>query len=411
MRNIRNREAVFPTTFTFEINCAHYFHTIAGEKMLSDYDGKRENNFTLLRLIFAWLVLYGHSFPITDPRTLDPISRLMVPYAWLGSIAVSGFFVVSGFLVTASFTQRGPVNFIASRALRLYPAAIVYSLVMIFVLGPIAKTVDFSTYWQAQPWLNAWNSLLWKWEYNLPYVFPSHPIPSATNGSTWTLPVELRCYIAVLFLGLSGAFTTKRTANFALFLLLFTVVWNYANLPFFNNETPRVADPLLFFIAGSLAWVNRDMIQLRWPIALVAAAAPFLLAKTGFREAVYVVGFSYVILFAAYRLPHVNLDKIGDISYGVYIYAWPIQQLVWYPGQGGLRNAVYSSAIVIPLAYLSWKLIEKPALNARRFLPSKHSVKSAIGLRKQFCFPIAASAAPEVIRNDSSPSGAERSKH
>ncbi len=230
-------------------------------RYLSDFDGVHKNNFTALRLLFSWLVLFGHSYLLVTPKVYDPISAHLVPYAWLGSIAVSGFFVISGFLVTASFCQRGPVNFVASRALRLYPCVIVYSLAMIFILGPIAKSVDFATYWKAEPWNNMWNALLWNWQYNLPYVFSENPLKGSTNGSTWTLPVELRCYVGILLLGLLGSLNERRTANFALVALLFAVVWNFDSLPFFN-ETARVADPLLFFIVGSLAWFKRHLIPL-----------------------------------------------------------------------------------------------------------------------------------------------------
>lgn len=365
-------------------------------KYLSDFDGVRENNFTALRLLFAWLVLFGHSYLIANPSVYDPVSAYLVPYGWLGSIAVSGFFAISGFLVTASFIQRGPVNFVASRVLRLYPCVIVYSLLMIFVLGPLAKSVDFSTYWKAEPWNNMWNSLLWSWQYNLPYVFADNPFKGSTNSSTWTLPVELRCYIGILFLGLAGTLKENRTANFALFLLLFAVVWNFDVLPFFN-ETYRVADPLLFFIMGSLAWINRQHIPLSGPLALAALIMPFLLATTDFYEPVYVTCFSYVIFYAAYRLPHVNVDRFGDISYGLYLYAWPIQQLVWYPGQGGLRNAVYATAITVPLAYLSWRLIEKPALGLRKLLGGRRPLRKAQSQPAPATGPIQASGEKPVV--------------
>lgn len=339
-------------------------------KRLSDFDGNHQNNFTALRLLFAWMVLFTHSFAIVNPQVIDPISARIMPWHWLGGIAVGGFFAISGFLVTASFVQRGAGTFVASRALRLFPCVIVYSLVMIFLLGPFAARVDFQTYWRAEPWANMWNALLWRWEHNLPYVFDANPMKGSTNGSAWTLPIELRCYIGVLFLGLAGAFKERRTANFALLLLLVTVAMNRKELPFFP-EGERAVEPIFFFLVGGLAWVNRAHIPMSALLAAVALAAPVaaaVLKIPAVFEWAFIVGFTYVILFAAYCLPHLNVDRFGDISYGLYLYAWPIQQLVWHPGQGGLRNAAYATAIVVPIAYLSWRLVEKPALGLRKSL-------------------------------------------
>src|SRR5262245_20221285 len=97
------------------------FTSMRSAVMLSEFEGTRENNFTLLRLLFAAAVLVGHAYPITG-NGFDPLSAHLLPYTWVGGIAVSGFFVISGYLVTASFENRGIVYFMLSRLLRLYPA-------------------------------------------------------------------------------------------------------------------------------------------------------------------------------------------------------------------------------------------------------------------------------------------------
>src|SRR5262245_2583973 len=138
--------------------------------MLCKFEGTRENNYTLLRLLFALAVLVGHAYPITGNGS-DPLSARLLPATWVGGVAVSGFFVISGYLVTASFQKRGAFYFIASRVLRLYPAIIMYSVLMIILIGPLFANVPIRTYFDANPWLNLWNALLWDWKYNLPHVF------------------------------------------------------------------------------------------------------------------------------------------------------------------------------------------------------------------------------------------------
>lgn len=335
--------------------------------MIGNYDGNRENNFTLVRLLFAWAVLFGHSYPITGNGS-DPITRLILPHAWIGSLAVGGFFVVSGFLVTASFTARGPLAFVLSRGARLYPAVIVYCAVALFVIGPLSTGIGVIAYARLDRLAYLKNALLWNFQENLPGVFAGHPFAGSTNGSTWTLPAELRCYVMVFALGIVGVFKRRWLANITLIAIIFTTTDHYSMLPLFGGEA-RFAEPLLYFVIGSMAWVNRASIPLSLPLAIAAFVAPFVAAKTLFFPPVLTISLAYVTLYLVYKLPHIDIDRrIGDISYGVYIYAWPIQQLVWSPGQSGLLNAVYATAIVVPLAYLSWRLVEKPALSARRLM-------------------------------------------
>lgn len=339
--------------------------------MLSDFEKSRSNNFTLMRFIFAWAVLIGHSFPITGNGS-DPISKLLLPYTWIGGIAVSGFFAISGYLVTASFMQRTMPTFIASRLLRLYPAVIVYSLIAILLIGPLNIDVSVNQYFRANPWNNMLNAMLWEWTYNLPYVFPDNPFPGSTNGSTWTLPAEIRCYVLVFFLGFFGVFDSRIRANAFLFMLFILVEVSYVSIPLFGNSS-RFASPLLFFLLGSLFWVNRSSLPLSWLLVVAATIALFFSNKSGFfYHYLYPVALTYIVFMFVYRTPHFDMDRFGDISYGVYIYAWPIQQMVWSQGQSAYLNILISTFIVFPLAYLSWRFIEKPALNIRQFLFSSN---------------------------------------
>lgn len=333
---------------------------------LGEFDGDRENNFTILRFVLAFAVLFGHSFPISGNGS-DPITMLILPHAWIGSMAVGGFFAVSGFLVSASISNRSLREFVVSRCLRLYPAVIVYSLVAIFIIGPIATSVSLAQYFHTIPWNNLWNATLWEWNYNLPYVFSDRPFAGSTNGATWTLPAELRCYIAVFILGVFGLFNSREIANLSLLSALVLIKVNFVMVPLFGSNA-QFHEPLLFFIVGSLFWVNREYIPLSWPVCGLLILAVFFVAGTGWYPYVYIPAVVYSALMIAYRFPHIDMDKFGDISYGVYIYAWPIQQLVWVPGQSAYTNALYSSLIVFPLAYLSWRFIEKPALGLRIYL-------------------------------------------
>lgn len=344
---------------------------------LGDYDGNRINNFTLLRLVLSFTVLFGHSFPITG-NGHDPITKLILPHAWIGSIAVGGFFAISGFLVSASIANRSILDFTLSRIFRLYPAVIVYSLVAILIFGPLGSQVSLAKYFSENPWVNMWNATLWKWIYNLPYAFSDRPFPGSTNGATWTLPAELRCYLALAVFGMFRFYSTRGIANIALLATFIALKINYTSLPLFGSE-PRFEEPLMFFIFGGFFWFNRQSIPLNWPVLMALMAATFFGAGQSWYFYAYVPAVTYGCLMISYRLPHCNIDQFGDISYGIYIYAWPVQQLVWSPGQGAYANTLFATLIVLPISYFSWRFIESPALNFKnRLMKGKAASRSLI---------------------------------
>lgn len=353
-------------------------------KRLGDYLGRKDNNFTLLRLVLAWSVLFGHSFPLTGNGS-DPVSMLMLPYTWIGSIAVGGFFAISGYLITGSFAQRGGMAFIASRALRLYPAVIVYCAVAVFVIGPIASDVPVREYFASGPWYYFKNVPLWEWNYNLPHVFTHTPMAGGTNGSTWTLPVELRCYLMVLILGFLGVLDKRYRANVVVIAALYFLYHNYKKLPIFGHEI-HFAEPLNYFLWGMLFWINRSMIPMRWWIAAIAFIAPIVSVHTGYFGMITPPSVAYILYMLAYKTPHVDLDgegKLGDISYGVYIYAWPIQQMIYWKGQSAWTNAAIATVIVAVLAYASWRLVEKPSLRLRKSLPKMGKLFASLNHRRR----------------------------
>lgn len=337
---------------------------------LEQYSVSRQNNFDIIRLIFAFLVLFGHSFPISGNGG-DPITAVILPYVgdWIGGIAVDGFFAISGFLVTGSFMQRGAIEFFASRVLRIYPGVLFSCFVMVFVIGPMSVSVSIPEYFSAKPWYFFSNSLLWDWTVNLPYAFSGNPFSGATNGSAWSLPVEIRCYFLTLTLGFFGIFDSRIRANVAWTILLFLVyiVPNKLPLIMFNDENRNIGC-FLYYIIGSLFWINRSIISLSWILSAVLIFASVVAWKLGYLYYILPACYVYFFLMIVYKTPTISLKKFGDISFGVYLYAWPIQQLVWSQGQGAYMNVLLSTALVIPISYISWHYIEKPTLKLRKYL-------------------------------------------
>lgn len=345
---------------------------------LSDVVHGRNNNFHLLRLIAASAVLYSHSFPLaTGDRHSEP---LRAAYGCtFGSIAVDLFFLISGMLVTMSLVRRGSaLDFAKARFFRIWPGLTVAVLLTVFVLGPIFTTTPFSSYFTAKDtaryvYLNL--SLFKGVAYLLPGVFATNPWPSAINGSLWTLPSEVRCYVALLAIWVllkplkrPGAL---RWALACAWVALFAgVAWSLRT----QSIEDAPARLWLMFCSGAMLYLLRDRIVLSWTALLAVAGALALAAGHGMAFGiVYSLALPYAMLCAAY-LPSgaiLRYNRLGDYSYGVYIYAYPVQQTLMHlwPTLGPF--ALFGAAMLLTLvpAVLSWHFIEKPATGLARARP------------------------------------------
>jgi peptidoglycan/LPS O-acetylase OafA/YrhL len=359
--------------------------------------GRAANNFDLLRLLGAGLVLFAHSFalsgdgPAPAPGWLDD--------DW-GGIGVVIFFSISGFLIARSWAyDPKPLSFAMKRALRLVPALIVSLLLTALVLGPVATSLPLADYLE-NPGTKAYvlDNATFQTNFTLPGVFADVPFPNAVNGSLWTLALEVKAYCLVVVLGLLGLFGRRRLLMpvVAVAIALMAVVSIRNAVPFGDRFVAMLADiqapPGIvaaargaafqgasevfasFAIGASLFAVAR-WISLRWSIgiALVGAwALAGLLAGTNARPIALAWLLPYVVLLLAYRTTHlVRLPaRFGDYSYGVYIFAFPVQQAVaqWLRPSSGWTMFVLATPVVLLLAVASWHLVEAPSLTLKQRL-------------------------------------------
>lgn len=340
-------------------------------KRLQDYDGKRANNLTLIRLLLALLVIFGHSWPLTGTPGTDPLTATLDEAMWRGRVAVDGFFAISGFLVAGSFERQGIVGFAVARVLRIYPGLFVCIGLSVFGLGLLETTLPASDYLLSPQThrylLNA--TLIPQFEWSLPGVFADHPY-KALNGSLWSLKPEVTCYLVLALLGLAGIFKSKSAVLTVCMTLLVAGSLAFKKFPIIGAH-PDWALPMGYFILGVLAWTYRGVILLQPRFALAAAAGFIAIncipVASGVYHPVFAICFFYLILYAAFAMPHVDADKLpGDLSYGLYIYAFPCQQIVYWNGQGPYTNALIATALTGALAAMSWYLVERPALSLKK---------------------------------------------
>jgi peptidoglycan/LPS O-acetylase OafA/YrhL len=328
-------------------------------------DVGRGNNFDTLRILAAVAVLVSHAVPIAHGENLpQPLVVFSHQQTDLGYVAVLVFFVISGYLITRSFDHNpSPLRFLQARALRIFPGLFVALVFTAAVLGATVTTLPLSRYYLHSDtirYVGGGLSLHWL-QHELPGVFRAN-FTSTVNGSLWTLKFEFEMYLMVLALGVCRLLT--RRIVLALWLVALVLCW----LDRFGDEHVQFAAP---FLGGAVLYLWRDRVPLDGRVALVCAAVVTAsMPVGGFRPAFAAFGAYLVVYLAvapAVRLP--NLARRGDLSYGIFILAWPIQQtaaLLLGPAATWYWNIVLSLPVVLALAWLSWRFVEEPALRLRR---------------------------------------------
>ena len=330
------------------------------------------NNIGTLRFLGAFFVLFGHGYSLcAGKRALDPLSALLVAYSpfhkALPGIGVMLFFVLSGYLITASFLKRNDwLDFTVARILRIYPALIVAVLFCVFIVGLHVTTLPTSEYLAHKETINfiLHNCSLLFLHFNLPGVFLDLPWKNNINGSLWTLPIELSMYLLVAIIGIAGVLRDSRLFNVLCVVFILAFIANPKQFLLLN--TPGDVYLGLSFLLGAFFCVNKNSIKLTAPGLLLCLVPCLVTFKTPYYNFFALVFFSYAVLYIGLheriRLP--ALDRYGDFSYGLYLYAFPFQQLsIFYLGTESplLINATAFLGAML-LSITSWFLVEKPAL-------------------------------------------------
>lgn len=339
---------------------------------------RSSNNFDLLRLLAASFVLIGHSPLIltTRPLAWDPSSILFsIPIHYFGVLI---FFIISGFLVSKSWeSKKSIVDFLAGRVLRIFPALICVVLLSVFVLGPLLTTLPLADYFSSEITHKYLQDIsLYRMYYYLPGVFESNPIGSSINGSLWTLPYEFTCYLFLMILGLLTVLKNK-WASLALLLIstvayiLFTREINRIVIPIIGIDFEHFFSLFLYFFSGAVYYQFRSLIPFNFIGLILCAVVTTLIKLRYIPDLLHVFTLPYLVLFFVFsnKLKLHNAGKYGDFSYGIYLYAFPVQQLIVYFHTKELNIAymiLLSFLFTLPLAVLSWKFVERPALSLRK---------------------------------------------
>jgi peptidoglycan/LPS O-acetylase OafA/YrhL len=331
-----------------------------------------------MRIAAAVMVIFAHSFPLARGAE-DPTWQRGSVIISFGSAAVSIFFVISGYLVLSSWMRDpNPLRFAARRVARIWPGLLVMLLVTTWILGSAVTTLPLGRYLtdpETSRYFAGSAVLLPVWD--LPGVFRTNPGPGV-NGSVWSLPIEVAAYVGLALLGpllvLRGQRRLILAGATAGAILVAVAVTRYVlphpmvvGLAYLLNQTF-----LVFFIAGGLLYSGRDRVPMRLPLFGLAMVGLLVALLAGVMIPVFVF-LSYGVIYLSTRRGPVlqRFTRLGDPSYGIYIYAYPIQQLFAHLRLAPNEWVLFAEATVVSVVvgYLSWHLVEKRALEfARRRL-------------------------------------------
>ena len=330
------------------------------------------NNFDFLRLVAALTVIFSHSYLIAlGTQRNEPLVWFTHNQCSLGLVAVFVFFVVSGYLVTESFCRNPkPGGYVLRRSARIYPGLVVNGIVIAFVLGPIVTTLPPSQY-LAAPGLRNFlfeYATLWPGPLALPGVmFAETTVGNLVNGAFWTLVFEVMMYATVLLLGVARLLRLS-TALVLLMVGIVAIFWDERSSLAWLGYLRGWLWMLSHFAAGMVMYFLRDRIRFRWYYTLAAVALLLLTSQLGEFITFFALPGGYLTIFAAKGRYSPRLDyagRVGDLSYGIYIYGWPCEQLVMWLSGGHAAwwgVALGSLPLVLPLAWLSWHCVEQWAL-------------------------------------------------
>jgi peptidoglycan/LPS O-acetylase OafA/YrhL len=322
--------------------------------------------FDYLRMGLAIAVLVWHSFILSTGSGAIYRAAWSGPFRFLLAIILPMFFALSGFLVAGSLERTRVHQFVVLRALRLIPALAVEVTLSALLLGAFFTTLPLGRYLTSPELISYFGNVVGLVHFSLPGVFERNPAPGVVNSQLWTIPFELECYLVLVFV---AAILRDRRAFVALVVLLSLVATALAF--FLDPVSPFQPIPgralVVSFLAGVCLHLHRDKIPCSPAFGALAAVAAAVLLQ--FPNTCYLAAFPVAYLTVWLGLMRPPKIPFGDLSYGVYLFHFPIEQSIMqlFPHIGSWQRLAWLALpSTVLCAWLSWNLVEHPVLARKK---------------------------------------------
>jgi peptidoglycan/LPS O-acetylase OafA/YrhL len=342
---------------------------------------RRNNNFDALRIAAAAAVILGHASELRGHPDEMPVV-FGVP---LTQLAVGVFFVISGYLITGSWQRRPRLpRYLTNRVLRIIPGLLLVVVVTAFVLGPLVSALPVGEYFASGGTYSYLSNAVLIPNYALPGVFSGNPYPGAVNGSLWTLPAEFACYLVVPVIGLLPR--RLKVPGWAGFALACVAITLFTHIDFFGARVESASLMWVFFAGGALVRLGIAKRRLRADVAVIVGIIWLAVVAVRPQWGLYAawIALPYCLLAFGVRSTPVlrHASRYGDLSYGLYVWAFPVQQSIIYVF-GVLPwalDVVMVAVVSGALAYGSWHLVERPSMTLAQRLPwSRETAPQSVG--------------------------------
>jgi peptidoglycan/LPS O-acetylase OafA/YrhL len=351
-------------------------------RTLAEEFDSRHNGLSTVRLVFATSVILWHSFPLTGHEIgYEPLRQV------IANFRADGFFAISGFLILASWERRPSVRgYLRARLLRILPAYWFNLLMVAFVLAPLALWLS------GGPVGSLFSGSRSSWHYVLANLDTrirffdiagtplGVPYPLAWNGSVWTLQWEMAAYAGLLLLAVLGL-----TRHRWVLLGLASSAWGLVLLSALDVVDPggfrlggiRFA---LMFLTGACLYAFADKVPMRGWLASVAVLAVLFGGYLADYRLIAAPALGYLVFWIGSRLRHPRWTRTTDISFGLFLFGFPVQQsllVLGWPWLDPVAFFVVSWLATAPFALLCWYAVERPAMNLKKRLDRRAAGRSS----------------------------------
>lgn len=323
----------------------------------------RGNNFCILRLAGAMMVLSGHMC------ALNASPGLMLFGETIQAIGVKTLFLIGGYLIAKSWmNDPHPLRYSIKRFFRIWPPLAVCVLFCALVLGTVCTRLSAGEYFSSGGIRWYMRNLRFSPVYNLPGVFEDNPYPTAVNGSLWTMPIEVFMYVLVpvclwefgklskgckrgQVIGISALLTLA--VGIRAYILF--PVWGWEDKVIYGTSVTSAMVLIPYYLMGCLMAVTDLRRVLNLPLAtggmLVACC---FLTGSAYDELIRMALLPYLVFSVAFAEPVVRLPAWSEISFGIFLYGFPIQQgLVWFLNRHGQQTVICNTSAMVVLSLLA----------------------------------------------------------